>query len=293
MRVGLQIPSFTWSQNVKQLAPTLTNIAKTADEGGFYSLWVMDHFFQIEMIGPAEHEMLEGYSTLSYLAAQTKQVKLGTLVTGVIYRYPGILIKTATTLDVLSGGRAYLGIGAAWFEREAHGLGVPYPPMAERFERLEETLQIAKLMWAGAVGAYTGQHYQLGETLNSPQPISQPHPPILIGGMGEKKTMRLIAHYGDACNFFAQAGETAIRERLDIIKRNCDEIGRDYNRIERTALGTVHLADGAMTAKDVIAECQKLAGWGIQHVIFNMPNVHEITPLEIFAKEIIPAVAEF
>lgn len=293
MRVGLQIPNFTWSKDVKQIAPKLAEIAKTADEGGFYSLWVMDHFFQIEMIGPAENEMLEGYSALNYLAGLTQNIKLGTMVTGVIYRYPGLLIKTATTLDVLSGGRAYLGIGAGWFEREAKGLGVPFPPLAERFERLEEALQIAKLMWAGAVGAYEGKHYQLAETLNSPQPISQPHPPILIGGMGEKKTMRLVANYADACNLFAMAGEAVIRDRLDTIKRYCDEIGRDYNRIERTSLGTVHLAEGAMTAKDVIDQCQKLASAGIQQIIFNMPNVQDITPLEIFAKEIIPAVAEF
>jgi F420-dependent oxidoreductase-like protein len=293
MRIGLQIPSFTWPDGPANLRATLAEIVKTADEGGFYSLWVMDHFFQIQGVGPAENEMLESYSTLSYIAALTKNAKLGTMVTGVIYRYPAILVKTVSTLDVLSGGRAYFGVGAAWFEREALGLGVPFPPVAERFELLEETLQIAHQMWAEDIRPFQGKHYQLAETMNHPQPLTRPHPPILIGGMGEKKTMRLIAQYGDACNLFARMGHDVVQQKLDALKAHCDNLGRDYNTIERTTLDTAYLAAGQQTAADIIQECRQLADLGIQQAIFNMPNVHEITPLEIFVNEIIPAVAEF
>ncbi len=293
MRIGLQIPSFKWPGGPAELGSRLAEIARTADEAGFASIWVMDHFFQIEMIGPAEDPMLEGYTTLGYLAGVTKQARLGLLVTGIVYRYPGILVKTVSTLDVLSGGRAYLGIGAAWFEQEAVGLGTPFPPLKERFEQLEETLQIAKQMWSDEAGPYNGQHYQLAETLNSPQPLSKPHPPILIGGMGEKKTLRLVAQYGDACNLFAYVGNDELRRKLDVLKAHCEDIGRSYDEIERTALGTVHLAPDNMTVSQVIDTCRGLANAGIQHVIFNMPNVHDIEPLELFGREIIPTVAEF
>lgn len=293
MRVGLQIPNFTYPGGAANLGKTLATIAQTADQGGFYSVWVMDHFFQIQFVGPPETDMLEGYSALSYLAGLTQNVKLGTLVTGVIYRFPGILVKTVTTLDVLSGGRAYFGIGAAWNEEESKGLGVPFPPLKERFERLEEALQITHQMWDGNVSPYTGKHNQLERTLNVPMPLSQPHPPIMIGGSGEQKTLRLVAQYGDACNLFARMGNDALRAKLDILKGHCDAVGRDYDTIERTGLTTVHIAPGQMTATDVIAHCREVADAGIQHLIFNMPNVHEITPLEIFAKEIIPAVSEF
>ncbi len=293
MRIGLQVPSFTWPGGAVQIAPKLAEIAQIADEGGFYSLWVMDHFFQIDVIGPPENDMLESYSTLTWLAAKTKHVKLGTMVTGVIYRHPGLLVKTATTLDVLSGGRAYLGIGAGWFEREARGLGVPFPPMKERFERLEEALQITHQMWAGKVDTFNGTHYQLAETLCVPQPLSKPHPPILIGGLGEQKTLRMVAQYADACNLFDQIGWDNIQHKLDVLKGHCEALKRDYATIEKSSLGTVHLAPGQMSAADVIAHCRKLADLGIQHAIFNMPNVETITPLETFAKEIIPAVAGF
>jgi F420-dependent oxidoreductase-like protein len=293
MKIGLQIPSFTWPDGASKIASNLKNIVQTAEEAGFYSIWAMDHFFQINGVGPVENDMLEGYSTLTYIAGLTQKAKLGTLVTGVIYRYPGILVKTATTLDVLSGGRAYFGVGAAWFEREALGLGVPYPPTKERFERLEETLQIANQMWSSNNGAYNGKHYQLAETLCVPQPLTKPHPPIMIGGMGENKTPRLVAQYGDACNYFPRAGLDVVRQRLDTIKQNCDSIGRDYNTIERTGTDTAHLAPGKMSVKDVLDWCKQVADTGIQHLIFNMPNVYEITPLETFGKEIIPAVADW
>lgn len=297
MKIGLQIPNFTYPDGPKELGNKLAEIARTADEVGFSSLWVMDHFFQIGSrdrsmgLGPAEDEMLEGYSTLSYLAGMTKKVTLGTMVTGVIYRHPGILVKTVTTLDVLSGGRAYLGIGAAWNEREARGLGVPYPTTKERLEKLEETLQIAKQMWSENNGAFAGKYFQLAETLCSPQPLSEPHPPILIGGSGEKKTLRLVAKYADACNLFARMGVETVRGKLDILRQHCEKEGRDYSEIEKTTLSTVHLAPDKMNAQNVIEECRALAGIGIQHAIFNMPNVHEIKPLEIFGREIIPQLA--
>src|SRR4051794_10869716 len=195
----------------------------------------------------AEREMMEGYSTLSYIAGKTERVKLGTLVTGIIYRYPGILVKTATTLDVLSGGRSYFGVGAAWYEREALGLGVPFPPLKERFERLEEVLQIAQQMWSGKTAPYQGKYYQLAEALTLPQPVSKPHPPIMIGGMGEQKTLRLVAKYADACNFFSHGGVTVLQEKLDVLKRHCDKLGRPYDEIEKTTLGTVDLSQMAVS----------------------------------------------
>lgn len=292
MKIGLQIPSFTWPGGSEKIGQKLAEIARAADEAGFASLWVMDHFFQIGNIGPAENEMLESYSTLAYLAGLTKRVKLGTMVTGVVYRHPGVLIKAVTSLDVISGGRAYLGIGAAWNEQEAVGLGIPFPPLKERFERLEETLQIALLMWSGKQDPFEGKYYHLARALNSPQALSKPHPPILIGGMGEKKTLRLVAKYADACNLFARGSVDPVREKLEILKKHCNEVGRDYKEIEKTTLGTVHLAPGRTSIQDVVEHCHALGGIGIQHAIFNMPNVSEIKPLEVFGREIIPEVAE-
>ena len=202
MLLGLQVSDFTWPDSPDGIGPTFARIARDAEATGFASLWVMDHFFQIEMIGPPQHEMLEAYSALAFAAAATSRVSLGTLVTGVTYRHPGVLLKTVTTLDVLSGGRAYLGIGAAWNEEEHRGLGVAYPALSERFERLEETLQIAERMFTGDESPFHGKHYQLERPLNSPAPVSSPRPRILVGGSGEKKGLRLVAQYADACNIF-------------------------------------------------------------------------------------------
>lgn len=289
MKIGLQVPSFTWPGGPARIAGMLAEIARVAEDSGFHSLWVMDHFFQISMIGPPEQDMLEGYSTLGYLAALTRKIKLGTMVTGVVYRYPGILVKAATTLDVLSGGRMYFGIGAAWNEQESKGLGVPFPPLGVRFELLEEALQIVKQMWSGSDAAYRGKHNQLERTLCVPQPLSRPHPPILVAGGGEKKTLRLVAKYADACNLYGPL-ET-VSAKLAILKQHCANLGRDYGSIEKTTLGTVELAPGKSSAGQVINQCKALAAIGVHHVIFNMPNVHEIEPLEIFGREIIPAVA--
>lgn len=289
MRIGLQIPNFTFPGS-PALPGVLKDIAQAADDGGFYSLWVMDHFFQVEFVGPPQLEMLEAYSTLGYFAGVTEKVKLGALVTGVVYRYPGILVKNVTTLDVLSGGRAYFGIGAAWFEREANGLGVPFAGVKVRFEQLEEALQIARQMWSSDDGAYNGKHYQLVETLCSPQPVSKPHPPILIGGGGEKKTLRLVAQYGEACNLFDRVGWDVLKHKLDVLKRHCDDVGRPYEQVEKTTLGTIL---PTMASADIIRHCRQAADLGIQHMIFNFVNVHEIKPLLMFAKEVIPAVAGF
>jgi F420-dependent oxidoreductase-like protein len=293
MEIGLQLSSFTWPGGTSQLAPLLARIGQAADEAGFASLWVMDHFFQIEMIGKADEPMLEGFSALNFLAALTRRVRLGTLVTGVIYRHPGILVKTATTLDVLSGGRAYFGIGAGWHQREAVGLGVPFPDRKERFERLEETVQIALQMWSGRTNAYNGKHYRLAEPLNSPQPLSQPHPPILIGGAGEKKTLRLVAKYADACNLYAFDGPEVIRAKLAVLRRHCEELGRPFDEIERTALGALDLGEGSIKAMQAIEYCRSMSDAGIQHLIVSIPNVHEITPIKMMGKEIIPAVSDF
>jgi len=290
MKIGLQVPSFTWPGGPAQIPRNLAEIARVADDAGFFSLWVMDHFFQISMVGPPENDMLEGYSTLGYLAGLTKRVKLGTMATGVIYRYPGILVKTATTLDVLSNGRAYFSIGAAWNEQESKGLGVTFPPIGVRFELLEEALQIAKQMWSTNNGPYRGKHNHLEQTLCSPQPLSRPHPPILVAGGGEKKTLRLVAQYADACNLYG--APEAVKAKLAILRQHCEALGRDYESVEKTCLGAVHLAPGKLSAKDVIAQCQALAAIGVQHAIFYLPNVHEIRPLEVFGREIIPAVAE-
>ena len=291
MKVGLQVPNFTWPGGAAAIGPTLANIAQAADVNGFHSLWVMDHFFQITYVGPPERDMLEGYTALAFMAAVTKRVQLGTLVTGVTYRHPGILIKTVTTLDVLSGGRAWFGIGAAWNEEESRGLGTPFPPIAERFEWLEETLQIAQQMWAGNDRPYRSKHFHLERPLCSPQPLSRPHPRIMVGGGGEKKTLRLVAQYAHACNLFGDAA--AVKAKLAVLQQHCDRLGRDFKTIEVTVLNTVHLAPGKMAVRDVIESCRALAAVGVQHVIFNMPNVHEIAPLETFGREIIPAVASF
>ena len=229
MKLGLQIPIFTWPGGARVLGTKLADIVRTADDAGYASIWVMDHHFQIEMVGRAEMDMLEAYTALGYIAAHTSKARLGTMVTGVTYRHPGILAKQVTTLDVLSGGRAYLGIGAAWFEREHVGLGVPFPPFKERFERLEEALQIAKQMWSDNDGPFRGKHYQLAETLNSPQVLSKPHPPILIGGAGEKKTLRLVAKYGDACNIFAPS-PAFVAQKLAVLQQHCEAVGPQLRR---------------------------------------------------------------
>ncbi len=294
MRIGLQVPNFTWPNERGLLGETFARIAERAERAGFSSFWVMDHFFQIGAVGPPEHEMLEGWSALAFVAGRTNRIKLGTMVTGVTYRHPGILVKTATTLDVLSAGRAYLGIGAAWNEEEHRGLGVPFPPLAERFERLEETLQIAHQMWAGNERPYEGKHYQLARPLNSPQPVQQPHPPILIGGGGERKTLRLVAQYADACNLFARTGREELQHKLDVLREHCQALGRPYSAIEKTTLDVVAITgdgrDGSYTPEAAIEYFRGLAALGIDQAIFSMPNVTDLEPYDLLATKVVPAL---
>ena len=292
MKLGVTISDFTWAAGPSKLGSTIAQIAKTVDQAGFESLWVMDHFWQIRGIGPVEHEMLEAYTTLGFMAAATQRVRLGTMVTGAVYRHPGILAKTVTTLDVLSGGRAWLGIGAAWNEQESKGLGIPFPPIAERFERLEETLQICLAMWEGKRGSeapFNGKHYQLGRTLNVPQSLSRPHPPVLIGGMGEKKTLRLVAQYANACNFFPTP---EIPRKLDVLRQHCDALGRNYDEIEKTAMFTLDPGDDGEKVGQLIGGLRWLAGMGIQTVIGSIPHVDRIKPIEIIGEKVIPAIRE-
>ena len=284
MRLGLQIPRFTWPGSPGSIGPTFARVVRSAEDSGFASVWVMDHYFQIEMIGPPEQEMLDAYTALAYAAALTERVTLGTMVTGVTYRHPGLLVKAVTTLDVLSGGRAYLGIGAAWNEEEHRGLGVPFPPIAERFERLEEALQIAHRMWDGDESPYDGRHYQLARPLNSPQSISRPRPRILVGGSGERKSLRLVAQYGDACNLF-ELPLDVIAHKLDVLREHCAAVGTDYDAIERTTLGTLALTrdgrDGTQTLEQAVERFSALAALGIDHSVVNVPDVSDPSAFEL------------
>ncbi len=246
MEFGLHIADFTWTGGARELGPALARHVRNAEAAGIRRITVMDHFWQIRGVGPAEHEMLEAYSALGFIAAHTERALLHTLVTGVIYREPALLAKQVTTLDVLSGGRVGLGIGAAWNEEESGGLGFDFPPVAERFERLEEAIQICLQMWSDSEEPYEGKHYQLDRTLNSPQSLTRPHPYLMIGGGGEKKTLRLVAQYADACNIFG--GPEAAR-KLDVLRAHCDAVGRDYDEIEKTAIFAI---DPASTTDDIV-----------------------------------------
>ena len=273
MKFGITVPRFVTPGGDSTIASEFAGIVRDADQGGLDSLWVMDHFFQIPPIGTADEPMLEGYSALAFAAGISERISLGTLVTGVTYRQPGVLVKTVTTLDVLSGGRAWLGIGAGWYEREHLGLGVSFPAVSERFERLEETLQIAQQMWSGVVGSYEGRHYQLAETLCQPMPLSIPHPRIMIGGGGEQKTLRLVARHADACNLFAMPGDEGIallQHKLDVLRAHCEAEGRSYEAIEKTVLGPAALREShpmAMPPEALPEFLVQLEGMGIDHYI--------------------------
>lgn len=293
MHIGLQIPSFKYPGGTAVIRPKLKEIVTTAEAAGFYSLWVMDHYYQIKgMFGEAYTDpMMESYTTLGYFAGLTEKVYLGVLVTGVIYRHPSVLMKMVNTLDILSGGRAYLGIGAAWYEEEAKGYGIPYPSTAERFEQLEDNLQLAKTLWNSSETSFAGKHFSAPAITNNPRPLSTPHPRIMIGGTGPTKTLRMVAQYADACNIGGWVGMENMQKALDTLKEHCAALGRDYDTIEKTCLSTVHLS-GDDTVDSVLSRLEEFSRMGFTHAIFNMPDVYTIKPLETFAREIVPAAAQ-
>jgi F420-dependent oxidoreductase-like protein len=287
MRLGLHYWNYSTPSDAARMADTLAETARVAEQAGFSTFTVMDHWFQMEHAGSAAEPMLEAYTTLGYVAGLTERMTLGVLVTGVMYRHPGLLAKIVTTLDVLSGGRARLGIGASWYEREQVGLGVPVVPVAERFERLEETLQICKQMWSDDNGPYDGRHYQLAETLCEPAPLSRPHPPILVGGGGERKTLRLVARYADACNVFG-TGAQDVGRKLDVLRSHCEAEGRDYDRITKTVLAvTPVLAD----VDGFVAAAGDYARIGVTEIAV-MPDRHPVEFTEQLAERVLPRVAE-
>jgi F420-dependent oxidoreductase-like protein len=276
MELGLHIADFTWNGGGAATADTLGRVAREAEGAGVARLSVMDHVWQIGPIGPPELPMLEAYTTLGYLAGQTRTVRLHTVVTGVVYREPGLLAKQITTLDVLSGGRAGLGIGAAWNADESAGLGLPFPPTAERFERLEEAIQICLQMWGESEGAYEGKHYRLGRTLNSPQNLRKPY--LMIGGAGERKTLRLVAQYADACNII---GSPESAHKLDVLRKHCDDLGRDYDTIEKTTMIAV---TPDATPDSVIAALRELHDVGFSVCYVFCRNPEPLTTVDLLAK---------
>jgi F420-dependent oxidoreductase-like protein len=298
MRIGLQVSSFTWPGGDAAIGPTLARVARTADEAGFDSIWVMDHFLQIGSLGPPEEPMLEGTTTLGFLAAHTRRARLGLLVGGIHYRQPGLWLKAATTLDVLSGGRAWFGIGAAWNEEESAALGFPMPPLGQRFEMLEETLRIVHEGWRGERGseaAFEGRHHRLARILNSPQAISRPHPPILVGGGGEQRTLRLVARYADACNVFG-TNPVRLAHKFEVLRRHCEAEGRDPDTIERTILVPVTLGEagdeGTVTTARLVQRLERAAEVGAQHAILAVRGVDDPAVLDAIGREVIPALRD-
>jgi len=287
MHVDIHVPRFTWPGGPEAIGPTFASLAQTAEAIGVRTLSVMDHWFQMDMMWPAEEPMLEGYTTLSFAAAKTERLRFRLLVGGVTYRLPGLLAKTVTTLDVLSGGRAELGLGAAWYEREHRGLGVPFPPLKERYERLEETLQICFQMWSDDNGPYEGRYFQLAETLCSPSPVSSPRPRVLIGGGGERKTLRIVATYADACNIIGNAETVA--HKVDVLRGHCEDVGRDPAEIEVTAL--IMIAEDA-GPDAILQEAEALAAVGTQAIVIRSTGSAPSQWLEETWAPVIPRLAD-
>lgn len=297
MRLGLQIPSFTWPGGPEAIAEHLGRIVRTADDIGFDSIWVMDHLIQIRGVGKPTEPMLEGWTTLGWIAANTRRARLGLLVGAVPYRQSAVWIKAATALDVLSGGRAWFGIGAAWNQDEAESLGIPFPPLAERFELLEETLQLAHAMWdgeRGSEGRFDGRHVRATRLLNSPQSLSRPRVPIMVGGGGERRTLRLVARYADAANVFG--APEAIARKYRILEEHCAAVGRDFDEIERTTLQSVAISPdgghGTETAAQIVNHFGELGDAGAQHIIFSVRSVHDPALLELVGRDVIPQLRD-
>ena len=287
MKFGLQINSFTWPGGAAAIGPTLARVTRTADDVGFDSIWVMDHFFQIRGLGPPEAPMLEGLTALAFMAANSEKARLGLMVGGIHYRQPGLWIKATTTLDVLSGGRAWFGIGAAWNEEESTGLGFPFPQLRERFEMLEETLQMAIAMWSGGTGSgesFSGRHVTATRLLNSPQALQRPRIPIMVGGGGERKTLRLVAQYADACNVFG--GPERIAHKYAVVREHCERLGRPYDDIERSTLQSVDL--DAQSSDQLVERFGALGEAGAQHILFSVRGVSDVSKLERLGSEVLP-----
>ena len=293
MKLGLQLNSFDWTGGPTRFAATLVEIAMAVEEAGFDRMGVADHFWQHPIMGGPVANEPECYTILSFVAANTERVKLTAMVSGVHFRHPAVLVKAVTTLDVLSGGRAALGIGSGHYEEEARGLGIPFPPQRERFEMLEEAVQIALRMWSGENGderPFEGKHYRLGRPLNLPQSLTRPHPPIMIAGDGEQKTLRLVARYANACSL---RPSPEIPRKLDVLRRHCETEGRDYDEIEKTCAFAFDVGEDGEKAGELIEQIRWLSGMGVETVIGVVPKVDRITPLEIIGREVVPAVANF
>jgi len=287
MKFGLQVSSFTWPGGAAAIGQTLARVTRIADEVGFDSIWVMDHFFQIRGLGPPEAPMLDGQTALGFMVANSERARIGLLVGGVHYRSPGLWIKATTTLDVLSGGRAWFGIGAGWNVHESKGLGFAFPPLGERFEWLEDTLEMAHAMWSGGSGSgarFDGRRVTATHLINSPQAISRPRVPILVGGGGERKTLRLVAQYADACNIFGRP--ELLRHKLAILREHCERLGRPYDEIEKTTLSNVDLE--RESTDEVVERFGALGDAGAQHIIFSVRGVADTTKLERIAGEVFP-----
>lgn len=287
MELALHVAQLGFPGAPASTARTLAEIARTADEGGIETLTLMDHYFQMEQLGGPAEPMLEGYTALGYLAGQTERIELGLLVTGVTYRHPGLLAKVVATLDVLSGGRSMLGLGAAWYDREHTGLGVPFPPMAERFERLEEALEVCAQMFGPEEGPYEGRHYRLAETVCRPAPLREGGPRVVIGGQGERKTLRLVAQHADSCNLFALPDEQ-LRHKLEVIDRHCADVGRDPATVRRTLIGPDPLAD----VDGFLAQAERWAALGFSQVWVGPQQDDPVGSTERLVSEVLPRLRE-
>ena len=294
MRLGVHLVNFSLPGGPESIAPTLAATGRAAEEAGVDNVSFMDHYFQLEFLSGAAEPMLEGYTALGFMAAHTSTVELQLLMSGVTYRHPGLLAKIVTTLDVLSGGRAALGLGAAWYEREHRGLGVPFPPLAERFERLEETLQVVRQMWSEDDGPFEGKHYRLAETLCSPRPLRRPHPPIMVGGGGEKKTLRLVAKYADACNVFSGrgAGPEQVAHKLGVLRDWCEREGRPYDDIRRTVLYNGHVGQDATGGAAFVEEMRALADVGVDEVHVMPLRGDPVAFVRSLGEHVVPRLAD-
>ncbi len=292
MNLGLQLNGFDWAGGPERFARTLAEIGGAAEEAGFDRIGVADHLWQHPIMGGPEADEPECYSTLAFLAASTEHISLTAMVSGIHFRPPALLAKTVTTLDVLSGGRAWLGVGSGHYEEEARGLGIPFPPQKERFAMLEETVQICLRMWSGEHGdgrPFEGDHYRLERSLNLPQSLTRPHPPIMIAGDGERKTLRLVARYADACNL---RPSPEIPRKLEVLRHHCEAEGRPYEEIEKTCVFAFDVGEDGEKAGELVGHLRWLSGMGIETVIGMVPHVDRISPLEIIGREVVPAVAE-